>query len=80
MVLHGEGDRLIPPDMGRRVYAAAPCPAAAIFVPGIGHVAFVNDHSGAARRGIVAFASSFAGEGARPACAGRAASLRAEVR
>lgn len=37
LVVHGEDDQLVPPEMGRRLYAAAPEPKAWYAVPGAGH-------------------------------------------
>ncbi len=37
LVIHGEADRVIPVDFGRRLFAAAPEPKKGIFLPGAGH-------------------------------------------
>ena len=37
LVFHGTADRLVPPDMGRRVAAAAPGPSELVLIEGAGH-------------------------------------------
>lgn len=37
LVLHGTADRLVPPEMGRRVAAAAPGPVELVLIEGAGH-------------------------------------------
>jgi uncharacterized protein len=37
MIIHGEGDGVIPVAMGRQVFAAAPEPKRALFLPSVGH-------------------------------------------
>lgn len=48
VVLHGEADAIVPPDMGRAILEAAPGPKAGLFVPGL-------DHDGMAIDGAPAF-------------------------
>jgi hypothetical protein len=36
-VLHGERDRLVPPSLGRKLFAAAPGPKQGYFIPGANH-------------------------------------------
>ena len=37
LVLHGEGDQLVPPDLGKKLYAAAPGPKQGFFIAGATH-------------------------------------------
>jgi hypothetical protein len=37
LVFHGTADRLVPPEMGRRVAAAAPGPTELVLIEGAGH-------------------------------------------
>jgi uncharacterized protein len=46
LVVHGGADRLIPPEHGRRVAAAAGGPAEFVLLPGIGHPVLGNDAAG----------------------------------
>ncbi len=46
LVVHGEADRLIPPEHGRRVAAAAGGPAEEVVLPGVGHPVLGSDTDG----------------------------------
>ncbi|MEX2200680.1 MAG: alpha/beta hydrolase [Dongiaceae bacterium] len=55
LILHGERDPIVPVSHGRRLLAAAGEPKTGIFLPGIGHLAFLVDDSGAARMAVEGF-------------------------
>ncbi len=48
LIIHGEEDRVVPVDHGRRLLAAAQAPKQGVFLPGAGH----NDGDGGIRRAI----------------------------
>jgi hypothetical protein len=54
-VLHGERDGVVPVEHGRRMLAAAPCPAGGAFMPGVGHPALLADRGTAAREAAMGF-------------------------
>ena len=67
LVIDGLADTVIPPDQGKRLFAAAPCPWQALFLPGVPHLAIGNDTSGAARAAILQFLHALPREGSCPA-------------
>ncbi|WP_052389858.1 alpha/beta hydrolase [Belnapia moabensis] len=54
-VMHGERDEVVPVEHGRRMLAAAPCPAGSAFMPGVGHPALLADRGTAAKEAAIAF-------------------------
>jgi fermentation-respiration switch protein FrsA (DUF1100 family) len=62
LVVHGDGDDLIPPEHGRRLVAAAGGPAEFVLLPGVGHPALHMDPAGhgaeAVRRFLMRLASA----------------------
>lgn len=68
MVMHGLADPVVPSWMGRRVLAAAPCPAGGLFMPGVGHVAMLSDDSGRAVGAALRFLAVVADGTASAAC------------
>jgi fermentation-respiration switch protein FrsA (DUF1100 family) len=55
LVMQGEDDPIIPVSHGHRMLAAASCPVAGVFLPGVRHPAFINDHIGVARQAVIDF-------------------------
>ncbi|MDZ4737907.1 MAG: alpha/beta fold hydrolase [Rhodospirillaceae bacterium] len=55
LILHGEDDWIVPVAQGRRLLEAANDPKTGLFLPGVGHLAFAYDRSGAALAAVEAF-------------------------
>jgi alpha-beta hydrolase superfamily lysophospholipase len=56
-VLHGEQDRVVPVEHGRRLLEAVPCPAGGAFLPDVDHPALLADRGTSARAAAMAFLS-----------------------
>lgn len=63
-VLHGERDGVVPVEHGRRMLAAAPCPAGGVFIPGVGHPALLADPGTGAREAALGFLARLHAQGA----------------
>jgi uncharacterized protein len=66
LVVHGTADRVIPPDMGRRIAAAAPGPAELVLIEGAGHNDTYDVGGRAYRDKLWAFVRGGTGGGERP--------------
>jgi pimeloyl-ACP methyl ester carboxylesterase len=70
LVITGEADGVVPPDMGHTMLAAARCPGSVgLFLPGVPHMVYRNDTSGQAGRSVAAFLDGIRGGAGAPCAA-----------
>ena len=72
LIIAGEADHIVPPDMGRRLLAAEPCAGSeGVFLPGVRHLVLENDPTGRAEAAVLAFLGRLPAAGRASCPAGR---------